>query len=230
MRDPNVDFINCSTHAVQKLFDEFPNGIPSIDLSPLDPLILPRVKVSWNSGFFLFIFLYFFVFFFEFQILQGGNGPVTVNASLTNVTVIGFANAKIVKNSVDPKDYDFHTELKLPRLRIDGNYEMFGKILVIPLQGKGACWFDASKYRKWINEIAFYFTLDLLHTGGWLVGWLVLVGAWYKLTFCFITINCSKFSKLNKMLGNYIIKANVASISFTMFVTKSPLIHYYLTW
>lgn len=68
-----------------------------------------------------------------------------MNASLTNVTVIGFANAKIAKNSVDPDNHDFHTELKLPRLRIDGNYEMFGKILVIPLQGKGTCWFDASK-------------------------------------------------------------------------------------
>lgn len=51
MKDPNVDFVNCSTHAVQKLFDEFPNGIPAIDLSPLDPLILPRVKVSFVFGF-----------------------------------------------------------------------------------------------------------------------------------------------------------------------------------
>lgn len=70
---------------------------------------------------------------------------MTVNASLTNVTVTGFAKAAVVKNTVDPDQHDFHTELKLPRLRIDGNYEMFGKILVIPLQGKGTCWFDASK-------------------------------------------------------------------------------------
>lgn len=49
MKDPNIDFVNCSTHAVQRLFDELPNGVPAIDLSPLDPLILPRVNVSnWS--------------------------------------------------------------------------------------------------------------------------------------------------------------------------------------
>lgn len=80
------------------------------------------------------------------QILQGGGGPVTVNASLSNVTVVGFGNTKIVHNSVDPKTFDFYTKLHLPRLRIDGNYDLLGRILVIPLKGRGTCWFDASKY------------------------------------------------------------------------------------
>lgn len=87
---------------------------------------------------------------FDFQILQGGGGAVTVNASLANVTVIGFGKTLVAKNSVDPVTHDFHTELKLPRLRIDGKYEMFGKILVIPLQGRGNCWFDARKYTLFI--------------------------------------------------------------------------------
>lgn len=70
---------------------------------------------------------------------------MTVNASLANVTVVGFGKTLVAKNTVDPVNHDFHTELKLPRLRIDGKYEMFGKILVIPLQGRGSCWFDASE-------------------------------------------------------------------------------------
>lgn len=49
MKDQTVDFVNCSTHAVQRLFDELPNGVPSIDLTPLDPLFLPRVAVSAPS-------------------------------------------------------------------------------------------------------------------------------------------------------------------------------------
>lgn len=76
-----------------------------------------------------------------------------MNASLTNVTVIGFGKTIVAKNSVDPVTHDFHTQLKLPRLRIDGNYELFGKILVIPLQGKGKCWFDASKLLLYIMII-----------------------------------------------------------------------------
>ncbi|XP_056644323.1 circadian clock-controlled protein daywake-like isoform X1 [Diorhabda sublineata] len=120
IKDPREIFINCSTHAVQQLFNQIPKGVPEIGLQVLDPLKIPVLNV-----------------------IQGGRGPVTVNASLDNVTVIGFGNTKILYNSVDPKTYDFYTKLSLPRLRIDGNYELLGKILVIPLRGKGKCWFDA---------------------------------------------------------------------------------------
>lgn len=70
-----------------------------------------------------------------------------MNASLTNVTVVGFGNTQVVYNSVDPVTYDFLTKLRLERLRIDGHYELLGRILVIPLRGKGNCWFDASTYK-----------------------------------------------------------------------------------
>ncbi|XP_065170545.1 protein takeout-like [Atheta coriaria] len=117
INEPN--FINCSTHAVQLLFNELPRGVPEIGLEPLDPLRVKRIKI-----------------------LQGA-GPVNVNASLSNVTVVGFAHTKIVENRVDPVTYDFHTDLRLPRLRIDGRYVLLGRILVIPLRGIGQCWFDA---------------------------------------------------------------------------------------
>ncbi|KAG5881282.1 hypothetical protein JTB14_028661 [Gonioctena quinquepunctata] len=120
IKDPRDVFVNCSTNAVQSLFNKIPEGVPEIGLQVLDPL-----KVS------------------QLNILQGGGGPVTVNASLTNVTVLGFSNTTILHNSVDPETYDFYTKLVLPRLRIDGNYELLGRILVIPLRGKGTCWFDA---------------------------------------------------------------------------------------
>ncbi|KAK9881031.1 hypothetical protein WA026_014374 [Henosepilachna vigintioctopunctata] len=113
-------FINCSTHAVQVLFNKIPEGLPEIGLPPLDPLKLDRLTV-----------------------LQGAGGPVTVNASLTNVTVRGFGKTEVQYNSVDPKTYDFLTKLHLDRLRLEGNYELLGRILVIPLRGKGNCWFDA---------------------------------------------------------------------------------------
>ncbi|XP_044259736.1 uncharacterized protein LOC123008153 [Tribolium madens] len=113
-------FINCSTHAVQALFNAIPRGEPRIGLDPLDPLKVQKIKI-----------------------LQGGGGPVTVNASLTNVTVLGFGKTQVLYNSVDPVTYDFLTKLRLERLRIDGLYELLGRILVIPLRGKGNCWFDA---------------------------------------------------------------------------------------
>ncbi|XP_066150498.1 circadian clock-controlled protein daywake-like [Euwallacea fornicatus] len=117
---PWDEFVNCSTNAVQHLFSEIPKGNKDIELQVLDPLQIPAVKI-----------------------LQGGGGPVAVNATLTQVSVVGFGNTKILYNSVDPETYDFFTKLHLPRLRLDGNYELLGRILVIALRGKGNCWFDA---------------------------------------------------------------------------------------
>lgn len=46
IKEPREKFINCSTHAVQSLFNEIPKGIPAIDLEVLDPLLVPRLDVS----------------------------------------------------------------------------------------------------------------------------------------------------------------------------------------
>lgn len=72
---------------------------------------------------------------------------------MTNVTVIGFGDTHILHNNVDAETHDFYTELFLPRLRIDGNYKLLGRILVIPLRGAGKCWFDASKSKTSIFNI-----------------------------------------------------------------------------
>lgn len=66
------------------------------------------------------------------RILQG-DGPVSVNASLTKVKVTGFSKVKVVENQVNSKDYSWVTTIKLPKLRLEGNYLMMGRILVIPL-------------------------------------------------------------------------------------------------
>lgn len=41
----------------------------------------------------------------------------------------------------------------VPKIRIDGNYHMQGRILVIPLNGHGKCWFEPSKISN-IHKIA----------------------------------------------------------------------------
>ena len=38
-------FVNCSTLAVQRLFNAIPAGIDEIGLAPLDPLKVPIIKV-----------------------------------------------------------------------------------------------------------------------------------------------------------------------------------------
>lgn len=50
-----------------------------------------------------------------------------------------------VQNRVSAEDYSWETQLFLPKIRIEGNYHMQGRILVIPLNGHGKCWFEPSK-------------------------------------------------------------------------------------
>lgn len=96
-----------------------------------------------------------------------------MNASLTNVSITGFAGAQILQNKVNPRTYDFLTKVYMPKLRIDGKYSLLGRILVIPLRGQGSCWFDASEFfilillDKWIifctltYLIVFFFVLTI---------------------------------------------------------------------
>ena len=38
---------------------------------------------------------------------------------------------------VDFQSYGFTTNLKIPKLKIEGNYTLKGRILLLPLQGRG---------------------------------------------------------------------------------------------
>lgn len=48
-------------------------------------------------------------------------------------------------SSVNHKDYSWQTTFTLPKMRIEGNYHMQGRILVVPLNGHGKCFFEPRK-------------------------------------------------------------------------------------
>lgn len=136
----NPNFTQCSTTSVHGLFSHLIEGIEGINgLDTIDPMKIDRIRI-----------------------LQG-DGPVSVNASLSKVTVTGFSKLKLIENQVSSKDYSWLTTLTLPKLRLEGNYHMQGRILVIPLnvstrwvsscnyalimqpcifQGRGKCYFE----------------------------------------------------------------------------------------
>lgn len=114
--DPEFD--ECSRTAVQQLFNALGPGLPEIGVPPLDPLKIPKIRI-----------------------LQG-DGPVNVNAALDDVTVSGFGQTEVLMSQVDGKTYDFFTKLRVPKIRIEGTYDLKAKILLIPLVGRGLCWFE----------------------------------------------------------------------------------------
>lgn len=52
----------------------------------------------------------------------------------------------IIVFRVDSKTYDFYTKVRVPKMRIEGTYDLRGKILLIPLVGRGVCWFEPSMF------------------------------------------------------------------------------------
>lgn len=48
IKEPKEVFTNCSTNAVQILFNEIPKGVPEIGLDKLDPLYVPVISVSFS--------------------------------------------------------------------------------------------------------------------------------------------------------------------------------------
>ncbi|XP_021930047.1 protein takeout-like isoform X2 [Zootermopsis nevadensis] len=113
------EFVRCSTEAVQMIMDSIKNGLPALGIEPLDPFNIPEIKI-----------------------LQGGDGPVALNASLVNVTVRGLTSTKILSNKVNFETYAFSTQMKIPRLRIDAVYTLKGRILVLPIVGHGDAWLE----------------------------------------------------------------------------------------
>lgn len=128
-RFSDKDFFKCSTTSVQGLFDQLvitilaafsslfsiffviqAKGIDGlVGLETIDPMKIDRIRI-----------------------LQG-EGPVSVNASLKNVKVTGFSRTHVIENQVNSKDYSWTTSIRLPKMRLEGSYNMNGRILVIPL-------------------------------------------------------------------------------------------------
>lgn len=95
---------------MQGLFDNLIKGIDGVEgLDSIDPMRIERIRI-----------------------LQG-EGAVSVNASLSKVKVLGFSKVKVIENQVSSKDYSWTTNVYLPKMRLEGNYHMMGRILVIPL-------------------------------------------------------------------------------------------------
>ncbi|XP_043655028.1 protein takeout [Drosophila teissieri] len=109
-------FTKCSTNTIQKLLDQLNIGIPEVleRFGPFDPM---RVR--------------------DIVFKQDNNEVATIRANLTDLVVKGFANTKVKESRVSKKDFGWQTKIFLPKMRLDGKYEMAGRILLIPLSGSG---------------------------------------------------------------------------------------------
>lgn len=104
--------MKCSTKSVQLIFDKIIDGQLKIEnMSSIDPFYVEKLSVVQSNA----------------------NSPVNLNATLTKVKVLGFNKMKITESNVSKKDYSWLTKVQIPKMRLEGNYNMNGRILLIPL-------------------------------------------------------------------------------------------------
>lgn len=93
------------------------NDFKSLGLPPLDPLAIEKLDIE-----------------------QGGNHSVQISLKLRKVHLIGLSDAKIYKISgfqSNPDRNKLEIKMKSPLGKIEGPYSINGKVLVLPIQGKG---------------------------------------------------------------------------------------------
>ncbi|VVC25554.1 Haemolymph juvenile hormone binding [Cinara cedri] len=110
--DPKFD--ECLTNAFQKSIPHLAKGIPSLTMYKLDPF-----RIS------------------ELQIDQG-EGPVSIKLNFKELDIHNLRNLHVKKVHYDPVNFnaDLEFQISIP-ITLDGDYDITGKVLVLPIVGKG---------------------------------------------------------------------------------------------
>uniref|UniRef100_A0A1I8PC62 Hemolymph juvenile hormone binding protein n=1 Tax=Stomoxys calcitrans TaxID=35570 RepID=A0A1I8PC62_STOCA len=111
------EFTKCSTRSVQAFLTEiFNERVPEVNavLGKLEPLKLDRLNFK-----------------------QDNNEAATIRATLTDLMVSGLSKIQVTESRVSKKDFGWLTKLFLPNFKLEGQYKMDGRILLLPLNGEG---------------------------------------------------------------------------------------------
>ncbi|XP_069702790.1 protein takeout-like [Periplaneta americana] len=110
--DPNFDA--CLETAVEKAMQILGDGIPSLQLLPVDPLKIEKATIE-----------------------QGGNSPVNYKFLITDSELKGLGKVKSTAARANWKDREFDMDFYVPQTILTGNYELDGKFTLLPIKGKG---------------------------------------------------------------------------------------------
>jgi len=108
----------CLEKTLEDLRGRMPFGIKELDLPPTDPMHVDQVTFKQASG------------------------PVSIESNFLDVTVTGLQNFRTQRIEADTVSKLFNIELHVPKMKIVGNYEVNGTVIVFPLEGHGAFFTD----------------------------------------------------------------------------------------
>ncbi|KAI9584812.1 uncharacterized protein LOC119634344 [Glossina fuscipes] len=110
------EFTKCSTESIQMLITQLSKGIPEFEgiVRRLDPFILDDIDFN-----------------------QANTEAANLYAHLTNLTATGLSKLQIKESRVSKRDFSWLTTILVPKLRLEGQYKLNGRVLVLTLQGEG---------------------------------------------------------------------------------------------
>ncbi|XP_014254914.1 protein takeout-like [Cimex lectularius] len=111
--DPNLN--ECALKNGRAIIPKLIPGDPSIRLPPLDPLVLDKVEISPT----------------------GASGSVTMRLRCYRCHVYGLKNARLQDVKLNLNKRQINIKLNIPRLVVTGKYDVSGRILVLPISGRG---------------------------------------------------------------------------------------------
>ncbi|XP_054262405.1 protein takeout-like [Macrosteles quadrilineatus] len=106
--DPQVE--TCIRNSIEELRPYLRRGIPELKVPSLEPLVIKELVAAEGSG---------------------------LKITTENLKVHGCANFTLVKLNVNLKTHQYQFNIKLPHLVLDGRYVIDGRVLLIPIRGKG---------------------------------------------------------------------------------------------
>ncbi|XP_075235687.1 protein takeout-like [Lycorma delicatula] len=71
--------------------------------------------------------------------LHNGNGAVSLNLEIIDGKHTGFSKSQITQVNAHPEKYEFEVTLLVPNYEITGQYNVSGKIIMLPIAGTGPC-------------------------------------------------------------------------------------------
>nr|XP_026501367.1 protein takeout-like [Vanessa tameamea] len=103
----------CLTGAVPDALRRMKEGIPALKVPALEPLLVSGMDID------------------------SGSGPVVISQNYRRIKLHGLTDSILTTYKADLKHYRLRTESITPKMEFIADYIMKGRILVLPIQGKG---------------------------------------------------------------------------------------------
>ncbi|KZC13441.1 PREDICTED: protein takeout-like [Dufourea novaeangliae] len=109
--DPDLN--DCIKESINLLTPHLKDGIESLRLPAFEPLCLPEVEINQASG------------------------PIYIHSKYTNISIFGGTDAVPKTVKVDLDKNLMRLKFYIPRLRMITNYDLTGRIMMLPISGNG---------------------------------------------------------------------------------------------